>query len=230
MPMVWADGVLTPAANPPVVGLYDYRSTVMEQEEFWTGNNTSGQIGKLGWGFTNGTAAIQTSVANRPGIMRRATSASSGTLASFYQYTGVTAQWAATNYDLTWIIRMNQVDANTSARWGAFSSYLSNPPADGVFFENLDSETKYYCVSRSGGVQTRVDSTVTADTNFHRFEIHRQAASVTFAIDGVPVCGAITTNISAAVMQGATQIVNSAAADKTMDHDYYEIRLSGLTR
>lgn len=224
---VSAEGLLGPAANPPDQTIFNYRTEVVEQDEFFSGNNTAGSIGKLGWSFTGGTAALQTSAANHPGVMRRSTSASSGTLASFYQYVGVTAQWAATDYDLVWVVKLVQVDANTSARWGAFSSFLSNPPADGAFFERLDADTNFFCVSRLGADQTgtHIDSGVVADTGWHRYAIHRRSTSITFEIDGVPVCGVMTTNISTAVMQGATQIVNSTAADKSIDHDYYEIKL-----
>ena len=61
--------------------LYPYRSMIAIQDDFMFGISTSGNIG-YGWGFANGsTAYIASEAGGRIGLLRRDTTAASGTLA-----------------------------------------------------------------------------------------------------------------------------------------------------
>ena len=67
----------------PQNDLYPYQNSIILQEDFVSGNATTASIGVLGFGATNGTTSfIAASSVNRPGILRRDTSAVINTVAS----------------------------------------------------------------------------------------------------------------------------------------------------
>jgi hypothetical protein len=227
-----AEGILTPAANPPISSLYDYRTSVELQEEFSTGSNGSGTIGALGWGFTGGTPGVNPAgEANHPGVFRMDTSATISTLAQ------VVLSKLASQYDpaqlrtLFFIMRLNTNDANTTLRVGEMANFASNPTTNGIYVEKLDGDTNWFCVTRAASAQTRVDSAVAVSTSFVKLEFSRTTSGVQFRIDGVPVCGVMTTNLPSSVFQSpGFHIINSAAAAKTVDVDYFQMNITGLNR
>lgn len=202
--------------------LYDYRTCVQLQDDFLSGGNTTAVVGALGWHFVGGVYAVQASEAGHPGIGRRNTTAASGTVS--YTILNNTKQdiLTAGPLDLLWVARLNDIDANTTARVGA--GYLVNlaQPTNGQYFEKLDADTNWFCVTRAAGVQTRTDTGVAVNTAFHTFSIIRTGSSVRFELDGV-VVATHTTHIPSQALTPAIQIINSAAADKTIDLDYFEL-------
>lgn len=211
--------------------LYDYRTSVQLQEDFLGGSTTSGAIGRHGFGSGGGSTTFLASEANRPGIVRRDTSAASGTVASLSLYpASSSALDPAWPTDELWIVRPNTNDANTTVRVGSLSSFGSSPPSHGIYFEKLDADTNWFCVTRAGGVQTRVDSGVAVGTGWVTLRRQRTAAGVTFMIGTAAVGGLFTTTIPTAFLNPTVQIVNSAAASKTIDIDYFQINITGVSR
>jgi len=209
--------------------LYPYQTSVELQDEFTSGTGVTTFIGNLGWGAGNGTVSIITSEANRPGIYRRDTSAVSGTIATLQLFPHSSAVFAANlPHRIVFAVRLNTNDANTTVRIGIANSVIGNPPGTGIYFEKADVDTNWFCVTESGAI-TRTDSGVAVDTNFNTFEYRRLSASVEFYLNGTLVC-TNTTNLSASFSNPFTQIINSAAASKTMDVDYFQLQLTGLTR
>lgn len=206
--------------------LYPYRSSVMLQDDFLTGNG-SGSWGDLGW-LSAGTVSIIGSEVNRPGIVRLDTGAVSATQARI-SFSNSAAYDPANPHRILWMARVNTNDANTTIRIGAGNSVATSPPTHGIYFEKLDADTNWFCVTRSGGVQTRTDSTTAVDTNFNTFLFVRNSSGATFYINGTQVCSQ-STNIPTAFVSPYVFIVNSAAAAKTVDADYYEGYFFGLTR
>jgi hypothetical protein len=88
-----------------------------------------------------------------------------------------------------------------TARHGFGSETVSTSPADGVFFRYTHSVNsgKWEAVCRASSVETATDTGVTADLNWHRFEIITNAGwtSIDFKIDGSLVA-TVTTNIPTA--------------------------------
>lgn len=227
-----AEGVLGPAANPIDRTTYDYRTTIRLQEEFMTGLNGNGTTGSLGWGVA-GTVTGLVGEAGRFGILRRDTTAASGTGALLVLYPLQAAVFdPALPHTVFWITRLNNIDANVTMRLGESNGNTSGVPSSGIYFEKLDADTNWFCVTRAVTVQTgtRIDSGVAVDTNFHNFRLRRNAAGVTFTIDGVPVCGVLSANIPTVFIEPWEQMVNSAAASKTYDTDYFEMEITGLNR
>lgn len=139
--------------------LYPFKSSIFLQEEFLGGSTASNSIGALGWSAANGTVGNLAGETNRYGIIRRDTSAVLGTVATLAINSGAAAATDPTvNHSIMFASRLNTNDANTTVRIGALNSPSISPPANGIFFEKLDADTNWFCVTRSGGVQTRTDS------------------------------------------------------------------------
>lgn len=227
-----ASPLLASDLTQPQSTLYPYRSTIAVQDDFISGVTTNGSIGDLGWGRSGGATTGQAGETNRLGIFRMATSAVINTIASlFLNGSTVLNVDPALPTSLVWAVRLNTNDANTTARIGLGNTFITgNPPADGIYFEKLDADTNWFCVTRAAATETRTDSTVAVTTNFTTFSYTRNSSGVQFAIGNVNVCGLLTTNIPTVFSNPGLQIVNSAAADKTIDFDYFEMNISGLTR
>lgn len=207
--------------------LYPFQSTIYLQDEFLTGNG-SGAFGSLGWSTVGAT--IQGSETNRPGIMRLDTTAVAATQARMSFSNSGALDYTIGNIQF-WVARVNTNDANTLVRIGAGNSVALSPPGNGVYFEKLDADTNWFCVTRAAAVQTRTDSTVAVNTSFNTFRIARNSSGVTFSINGTSVCGTHTTNIpSTTFISPLVFIINSAAAAKTIDVDYFQHSQSGIIR
>lgn len=201
-------------------------------DDFASATYNNGTIGDLGWAFTGGTVTGQAAEANHPGIVRRDTSAVSGTTAS------LSARWAASAgtflpaefFDLTWIVRLNTNDANTTVRIGVGNDITSTGIVNGMYLEKLDADTNWFFVSRASSTQTRTDSGVAVGTDWVRLRIRRTGASaIGYSLNG----GAettISTNIPTASLMPGLHIVNSAVASKTIDVDYFDLLITGMTR
>lgn len=212
------------------ISLYPYRSTIALQDEFCTGTNSNGNIGDLGWSSA-GTISTTTGTADHPCLYRVNTGSSSATTAAIHF--AVSVSYSPTYaHSLIWQVRLNTNDANTTTRFGEANSVLGAPPDDGIYFEKLDADTNWFCVTRAATVQTgsRTDSGVAVSTNFIEFGISRNSSGVTWTINGAPVCGTHTTNIPTVMVGAYGYIINSAAAPKTFDADYFQFMQSGLSR
>lgn len=224
---VLAEGVLTPAANPPDAVLYDYRSTIELQDDFISGSASSGLIGSLGWS-AGGTLSTLVGTANRFGVVQFSTGTTSGTIARLsLLFNSLLPQQ---EHSISFVIRLNTNDANTTIRIGSTSNFAASPANEGIYLEKLDADTNWFCVTRGVSTQTRVDSTIAVTTNFATFRYVRNAAGVQFYLDGVPVCGMMTTNIPTTVIGVGAMIINSTTAAKTFDVDYAEFKIKGMTR
>lgn len=207
--------------------LFPFQSTSMYQEDFNTGSNTSGGVGLLGW-VVAGTVANQPSEVNRPGIWRFDTGAAAGTI-SRLSFPNSSAFDSSSPHIINWIVRLNTNDGNTTMRSGAANSVAGNPPANGIYIEKLDADTNWFCVTRAAGVQTRTDSGIAVSTNFIKLNYRRNSSGVEFRLNDALVC-THTTNIPTALISPYGFIINSAAASKTFDTDYFDMILYGLTR
>lgn len=207
--------------------LYPYQSMIELQDEFATGIASSGNVGNLGWNIT-GTVTAAVSATNRIGLYNLSTTAVSGTVARI--------NWFANNIidpasptRATHIFRANHNDANTTLRIGSVANLSANPPDNGIYFEKLDADTNWFCVTRSATVQTRTDSGIAVSTSFVNLTYNRTSSGVAFFIDNVQVCSQ-SANIPTTFLSPIFFIINSAAAAKTLDVDYYQIIVSGITR
>lgn len=204
--------------------LYPYRSLIQSQDDFLLGTiSSNGSLGTTGWQFANGTSgsfSVQAGTATNPGIVRFETGATSGTVNRMLML-GNTPFLMSNSYAYTVIAQLNTNDANTQVRIGTSVDWLTNPPTSGVYFEKLAADTNWFCVTRSGGVETRTDTGTAVNTSFNTFFLNRNSSGVTFWLNGVLEC-THSTNVPTAGGGFGLHINNTAAANKTLDLDYTE--------
>ena len=212
----------------PQSTLYPFRNMIEMQDDFITGTASSGAIGNLGFSGA-GTITFQPSAANRFGLVRFDTTAVVSTIARINTLQ-LTSFLSSNDHSNLWAARLNTNDANTTMRVGFMAFPSTSPPVDGIFFEKLDADTNWFCVTRAASTQTRVDTTVAVSTNFANFDYTRNSSGVQFALNGTNVCGLMTTNIPTVAGTPSIMIINSAAAAKTFDVDYVQFRILGIAR
>jgi len=223
---IW-DG--TQAATIKIAGVpvnfFDYKTMTQFQDDFVAAVTTPYFTRSGG----TQTGAIYSQ--NNPGAVRINTSAVSGTLVGFFLSNGSELFAITGTYKLTWIARLVTNDANTQVRLGALvSGGTTNPPSNGKYFEKLDADVNWFLVTRGGGVETRVDSGIVIDTNYHTFTIEVDADNTTrFYVDGTLLL-TTTTNTVTGNIRAAVSIINSAAADKNIDIDYLSLTVLNITR
>lgn len=217
------------ANNAEYASIYNSTTSMIFQEDFISGPLTTGQIGLMGWQAVGGSSLLLTSEANHPGIFQRNTSAVANTVTTLSHYFGIATAWEATTYEVRWIVRPNNTDANATWRFGSMSSFVSNPPAFGVYFEKIGAETNWFTVSRVSAVQERQDTGIAiVEGAWYNFRVVVTALSVKFYLNHVLVA-THTTNIPT-FGQAAVQGVNLAAEAKTVDIDFCEVIVTGMNR
>lgn len=210
----------------------NYRTEVFLCDDFLAGAlATSGSIGDLNWGTAGGTTTVFGNAVGHPGIVRLDTTATSGTIERLGMGPNGTDPFASQEtWDITWILRLNTNDANTQLRAGFANNLSTDPPNDGVYFEKLAADVSWFGVTRAGGVQNRTAAIAPTSTNWVVLRLRRvDASTVGFSINGAAEVTA-TLTIPATGVQPWVQIVNSAAASKTVDVDYFEMRITSLAR
>ena len=230
--LVWADATITPAANPPLTNLGEYRSVIEVVDEFLGGTTASGSVGGLGWNSGGTISAGTGNLANHPGTIIVDTGASSGTTARINCFGTGHIDYRATTISNVWIVKLAQTDAFTLARVGIMSSLGVSPPTEGVYFERLAADTNWFAVTMSNSTPaTRADTGIAASTNWVRFRTEGSSASVRFYINDVLVATQ-TTQIpnQATLVCPGVQIINSEAASKKIEVDYFNMRVSGMAR
>lgn len=222
--------VLGPAANPPDRTLYDYRNTLSYQDDFMFGAATSGSVG-MGWN-TAGTVTASVSSGSNIGIINLSTTAVISTIARLHNY-GANHVAAAQDWSSTFIVKLLTNDANTTVRYGLSDGWGTNPPTAGIYFEKLDGDTNWFCVNRVSGVETgtHIDSGVAVTTSFVKFQINRTRGGSSFLINGVSVCSSpMTGNLPTGAIGQGVFLINSAASAKTVDIDYLDLTVTGMSR
>ena len=177
---------------------------------------------ELGWGQINGgSASINfspgTATAAHPGVRSLITN---GAFASSSMNLGPQYTCGGGRTIIQWIAKLNTLSSATDrydVQLGLGDTTNDTASTNGVFFfyqDNVNSGN-WRAVCVSGGVATNLNSTIAADTNFHHFTIDINAAgtSVSFAIDGVSLGAAITTNIpTTTLMNFQVRNVNQGAS------------------
>jgi len=205
-------------------------ATTVIADDFLGGSTISGGIGNLGWALTGGTVAKINAEASHPGVVDLSTGAVSGTLAALYLDGTVLG---SDLWDLTFWLRLNNVDSSTKLRIGWSSDPTADVPAVGAYFEKLATDTNWFAAPRVANLAgPRSDMGVAAATGWAKFRIRQaQELNFLFSINGgteVDVTQYLAG--SSERIKPMVQITNSAAAAKTVDIDRMSLVISGLTR
>jgi hypothetical protein len=202
------------------------------KDDFFSGGLSAGQVGELNWGtLIGGASSWQPGEAGHPGIFRRETTTTSGTLAYLrIQAVGNGPLFAADLFDSVWIFRLNANDGDTAMRVGFGNDSSGNPPASGIYMEKVLADTEWFAVTRTTSVQSRSAALAAVDTGWHRLRIRRvDAGAIGFTLDGGTEV-TLTTNIPTVALNPVIQIINGAAANKTLDIDFFSLRITSLNR
>lgn len=225
------NGTATSWGSTP--GAIDPYTTYNEFDDFMAGSTSSGQIGKMGWSALNGSRTNISSEAGHPGLLQLSTGASSGTVASVELAAAANGNsiYASEMFDITFIIRLNNNDANTTLRAGISANGSSATPAAAAYFEKLDGDTNWFRITRNSSVQTRTDTTIGVSTSFVKLRVRRiDASTIGFTINANAE-QTLTTNLPAGSgLAPFVQITNSAASAKTVDLDFAQIIVTGISR
>lgn len=213
------------------MGIRSQGSVLYEWDDFVSGRSNADQtFGKLGWNMFGGGAAILAPVAGRPGIAR----ITANNQVSWLGYNLLGAFVYGDTFDVLWIFRPTQIDANTKFRIGTVSGAerSNDPPAAGIYFENLNEST-WFAVTRTGGTQTRTDTTATATAgNWYVLRVRRigTGANIEFTVNGGSTINHTANIPTATDAMVWASVVSTAVADKTGDADWADLLITGLSR
>jgi hypothetical protein len=209
------------------------RDTAVVVDDFLTGSTTTGIIGSLGWAFTGGTVTLIAGEAGHPGLIRRATGTTINTYASLYLRNSVTTGpfLPVETFDMTWIVRLNTNDADTTVRVGMGNNIAaSSAPNHGIYFEKVTAETSWYGVCRANSGEQRTAAIASTSANMVTLRARRiDASTIGFRINGGTEVTQ-TASIPTTSMDPGVQITNATAADKTIDVDFFSLAITGLSR
>jgi hypothetical protein len=219
------------------------RRTTEIHDEFMGGGLTTGTIGELGWSIFGGVLpTVGRTVAGSlgaPGTLRIGTGAVASNYVGFALNGATTSSDACLNpadfFQLLFRLLMVDIGGSVQARIGFLALNTPDPPADGIYFEKLITDTQWFPVCRAAGVQTRGGAGQTVDSAFHRFQIRRKDPStIAFSMDqpdNYPTETTINTNIPTALLTPCITVKNDAGAvTKRFDIDSFRLRVNGLSR
>lgn len=204
-------------------------------DEFMAGTNETGEVGELGWGFTNFTITVPSQVANHPGLIAVTTTAVINTIGRISLSNANACFKPSEDFDLTFIFTLNQTTLQ-EVRCGLAEVVSQAPPDDGIFWEHDTSDgadpTKWVAVTRDAGASTRtVSANVAASATYIKCRIvGTGGTSVAFYFNDALV-GTHTTNIPTEDMVVFFQIETlEALTAKAATIDYFRLLLPGLVR
>lgn len=216
--------------------IYEPTTTFYIKEDFTSGQVTgTAAIAGLHWTSTNGNTPMVAAETGRPGIIQRNNSIN-GQLASFAPYASATCGNVVPTdtFDTIWMFRLNTADSNTTARAGLMNATNADPGNDGIYLEKLNTDTNWHVVTRASSSQTRQNLQIAAsNTAWVNIRIRRtDASTITFTFnDGTTASSATSnTNVPTVQLQPVVHIKAHAAASKTMDLNYFDLLVTGLSR
>ncbi len=211
---------------------------IYEQDNFLSGNATSGQVGKLGWVWSGASLTMLASEAGRPGIVRGVTAATNPSNGAFHVRATASAGIilpADQPWEIGWMVRprLNGGAAgSTVIRVGMSNDPTTGTtPSNGVYFEKLDTDTNWFFVTRSGAAETRTNTGVAfADDTFVRFRIRRESTSGNMIGQinaGTDISHSATLTTTALLPFCSMRTVEAVA--KHIDAKLFYMRLTGLS-
>ncbi len=204
-------------------------------DDFLFASTETGEIGELGWGFSNGSWNLVNPEANHPGTCRRTSSASANAVAAAFPGGGGTAiPLRFDNFDeCTWIVKPVTTVADVTFRFGLLSDMTASPPTNGAYIERLSTDTNWFGVARVSGAETRSDLGVAgvADT-WVKLKVRTVSATVVaFSVNGgAETQVASNVPISTNNMVFGFQIIPTTANARSLDVDAFSMRLAAPTR
>lgn len=199
-------------------------ATVRLTEEFLGGTQAQGQLGELGWFFTNGAMTSPTAVAGHPGVVRRTSGTTINQVATL-GLSGATKSFLPDITDWTWIVRPVDV-TDVTTRIGLIDANTSDPPANGVYLERLTADTNWFLVTRAAATQTRVDTGVAYSATWLKAAFVNANGTVSVSINGGAPISSNTNLPTTTSLMPLAQIIPALASARSMDFDHFTLGLS----
>ncbi len=209
------------------------------RDDFIFGSLETGEVGLLGWSFSNFTLAEGAGVSDHPGIVYLTTAATSGTVNSFYAGSSTTAlRFRLSDFSaMEWCFQEAGAGyTNLDLRVGVFSTLAAASSGNGVYLEALHGDTTWRLVYFTGGVATRVDTGVACHTaDWITVKIYNAGSGVYSAaikVNGVSAGDDIsvtTGSIGIQVQPGLMAIINDTTA-RGVNLDFFSLSMNGTTR
>lgn len=181
------------------------------------------------WAVVGGNTPICSISPGHPGIAYINTGAVADAQTTFRQ-TALTFS-TTDSYVINFVFQLLSNDSNTTVRLGASFNPDIPQPFNGAYIEKLATDTQYFCVARTFGVQTRVAMSVIPNTSYHRFTI-RNINSTTIAckIDSNPEIQ-VSSNVHNGLETNFIHIIASnGGTNKVGAVDFADLLVSNLNR
>lgn len=188
------------------------------------------------WSFkVNSTIAIAkiAAEAGHPGIIQLRASANGALCAICLADEGTTigSVLPADFFDITWICRPVQNDTNTIHRIGLFNPNVAGAFSDAIYFAKEAADNFFTGNCKAASTTTTTASFGAYDANdWYRFKLRRiDASTIGFSInDGTELTAA--TNVPTVPLVPAAYVSSTAAANKDLDIDFFDMKITGLVR
>jgi hypothetical protein len=206
----------------------DTREVVMVQRPQGGANGFDG-YGEATGNTTNATGRNVATSTTPPTVTLSSTAAAStfGSMLGAASVSPGSNVWYYADFQLAQItnVRFWKGLSNSTPSTIAASDSNATTQAAMLRFSTAAADTKWTCVVSNGATQTTTASTVNADTAYHRLNIVENVAAANwqFFLDGVQICGNITTNLPTSGFAGLEVLdqVGAGAAVSYNSNGYY---------
>lgn len=204
-------------------------------DDFIAGSAETGEIGLLGWSFTNGSITKLNGVQGRPGVVRHTGSTTANQVCSFYlaNTVGDTICRFDEFDEFTFIIKeAAAAQTDMSLQVGVMNALGNLTTTHGLYLEILPADSNYFLVTRNNSAQTRVDTGIARGTNWAKVQARRVSATeVRFQVNGGSEV-TVTTNIpdAADTLALGKQSAQTGTTARNIDIDFASIKLLPIAR
>ena len=202
--------------------------SVIIKDEFLSGLLTTGSIGELGWNLTGTGSSITSTDTTRPGTIRITSGATTGNRADLSLKAKTTTTGmidAASNWDLTMVVKISSSHANDYFVFGM--SYSTDNSKFASF--QLNTTTTWTAQNKESST-TSTNTSVTVNAGqWYKLRIHRSGSAIYYYVDDSLVA-THTTNLPTGQFQPLLTVYTGNSVSRSVDIDYFSLRIPSLTR
>lgn len=205
-------------------------------DDFMGGSTETGEVGSLGWDFSNFTIAGVQPLTGHPGIISLTSSAVAGTNCILYLMSGNASLGCFFNAVEKHVFVFREAAAGITdvvMRVGVSSNWGANPPGVSVYLEKLTTDTNWHLVTRVGGVDNRVDTGLAAGTTNWIKAVFRRVSGTDWRVSingGAEIASTASSPTGTSPCQPGIQMVPSTNNARVMQLDYFSQRLLAQAR
>jgi len=202
-------------------------------DDFWGGSTETGEVGGVGWSFSNGSIVLTASEQNHPGVIIRRSGTSANQVASLYLSSTTNTVFRFDEFKYcTFVLSNVTTGSDFRIRAGLTVDAASETPANAIYLERLHGDTNWFVVTRASSSETRTDTGIAMSNGWIRVNIRRIShGNILFELNGYKTVSH-TTNIMAASTNVApfAHIVPTTTSARDMKIDYFSLSLKPVMR